>query len=24
VITPLINLIFRKIGWVKDGDLKLA
>ena len=24
VITPLINLLFRKIGWVKDGDLKLA
>ncbi|MBQ6336170.1 MAG: PTS sugar transporter subunit IIC [Ruminococcus sp.] len=24
VITPLINLIFRKIGWVKDGDLKLS
>ena len=24
VITPLINLLLRKIGWVKDGDLKLA
>lgn len=24
VITPLLNLILRKIGWVKDGDLKLA
>ena len=24
VITPLFNLILRKIGWVKDGDLKLA
>lgn len=24
VITPLINLILRKIGWVKEGDLKLA
>lgn len=24
VLTPLINMIFRKIGWVKDGDLKLA
>ena len=23
VITPLINMIFRKIGWVKDGDLAL-
>lgn len=23
VICPLINLILRKIGWVKDGDLKL-
>lgn len=24
VLTPLINMIFRKIGWVRDGDLKLA
>lgn len=24
VITPLLNLILRKIGWVKEGDLKLA
>ncbi len=24
VITPLINMIFRRIGWVRDGDLKLA
>ena len=24
VLTPLINMIFRKIGWVKDGDLKLS
>ena len=24
VITPLINMLLRKIGWVKDGDLKLA
>ena len=24
VITPLINLLLRKIGWVKEGDLKLA
>ena len=24
VITPLINMILRKIGWVKAGDLKLA
>ena len=24
VITPLINMILRKIGWVKDGDMKLA
>ena len=24
VLTPLINMIFCKIGWVKDGDLKLA
>lgn len=23
VICPLINLIFKKIGWVKSGDLKL-
>lgn len=23
VICPLINMILRKIGWVKDGDLKL-
>ena len=23
VICPLINMIFRKVGWVKDGDLKL-
>ena len=23
VICPLINLILHKIGWVKDGDLKL-
>ena len=24
VICPLVNLCLRKIGWVKDGDLKLA
>ena len=24
VLCPLINLFFRKIGWVKDGDLTLA
>jgi len=24
VLAPLINMIFRKIGWVKDGDLKLS
>ena len=24
VLTPLINMIFRKLGWVKEGDLKLA
>lgn len=24
VITPLINMIFRRLGWVKDGDMKLA
>ena len=24
MITPLINMLLRKIGWVKDGDLKLA
>lgn len=24
VITPLINLPLRKLGWVKDGDMKLA
>ena len=24
VITPLLNMILRKIGWVKEGDLKLA
>ena len=24
VICPLINLVLRKAGWVKDGDLKLA
>ena len=23
VITPLINLVCRRLGWVKDGDLKL-
>ena len=23
VITPLISLCLRKIGWIKDGDLKL-
>ena len=23
VICPLIGLIFRKIGWIKEGDLKL-
>ena len=23
VITPLINMFLRKIGWVKDGDMKL-
>ena len=23
VICPLINMIFRKVGWVKDGDMKL-
>ncbi len=24
VITPLINMLLRKIGWVKDGDLALV
>ncbi len=24
VLCPLINMFFRKIGWVKDGDLTLA
>ena len=24
VITPLINMLLRKIGWVKDGDLTLV
>ena len=24
VLSPLINMFFRKIGWVKDGDLTLA
>lgn len=24
VITPLINLLLRKVGWVKDGDMKLS
>lgn len=24
VITPLIHMLCRKLGWVKDGDLKLA
>ena len=24
VICPLLNLIFRRLGWVKDGDLKLS
>ena len=24
LITPLINAILRKIGWVKDGDMKLG
>ena len=24
VITPLINLICRRLGWVKDGDLTLS
>lgn len=24
VICPLINLLLRKLGWVKDGDLKLT
>ena len=24
VITPLINMFLRKIGWVKDGDMKLS
>ncbi|MBQ7508803.1 MAG: PTS sugar transporter subunit IIC [Spirochaetales bacterium] len=24
VICPLINMLMRKIGWVKDGDLKLG
>lgn len=24
VLTPLINLPLKKLGWVKDGDLKLA
>ena len=23
ILAPAINIIFRKIGWVKDGDLKL-
>jgi len=23
VITPLVNMLCRKLGWVKDGDLKL-
>ena len=24
VITPLLNAVCRKLGWVKDGDLKLS
>ena len=24
VIAPIINTILKKIGWVKEGDLKLA
>ena len=24
VLAPLINLIVRKLGWVKDGDMKLS
>ncbi|MCR4605883.1 MAG: PTS sugar transporter subunit IIC [Eubacterium sp.] len=24
VLAPLFNMVLRKIGWVKDGDLKLA
>ena len=24
VLAPLINLMFRKLGWVKDGDMKLS
>ena len=24
VIAPLINMLLRKIGWVRDGDLKLG
>ena len=23
ILTPLIGMIFRKIGWISDGDLKL-
>ena len=24
VLCPIINMFFRKIGWVKDGDLTLS
>ena len=23
IICPLINMVLRRIGWVKDGDLKI-
>jgi hypothetical protein len=24
VITPLINILLRKLGWVKNGDMKIS
>lgn len=24
VICPLINMFLKKLGWVKDGDMKLS
>ena len=24
VLCPLINMLLKKIGWVKDGDMKLS
>ena len=23
ILTPMINMVCRRLGWVKDGDLKL-